>query len=128
MRSRPGLVTAYRRDMSIFPTTTQRVWFLALCMALGSLTFFLSDDLASRAASAAAAAVGAIGLNLVTGWAGQISLGHAFFLGVGAYTAAALGGEPGVPLIGLGLEIRNWLTASGLTPTLAGYIVDPIAF
>ena len=62
-----GLVTAYRRDMSIFPTTTQRVWFLVFCIALATLAFFLSDDLASRAASAAAAAIGAIGLNLVTG-------------------------------------------------------------
>ena len=38
-------------------------------------------------------AVAALGLNLLTGVAGQVSLGHAFFMGVGAYTAVFLGGE-----------------------------------
>lgn len=36
-------------------------------------------------------AIGAIGLNMLIGYAGQISLGHAFFIGVGAYTAAQFG-------------------------------------
>ena len=36
-----------------------------------------------------AAAIGAIGLNLLTGAAGQLSLGHAFFLAVGAYGYAS---------------------------------------
>jgi len=39
------------------------------------------------------AAIGALGLNVLTGYTGQISLGHAFFLAVGAYTAAVLGGN-----------------------------------
>ncbi|MDJ0497005.1 MAG: branched-chain amino acid ABC transporter permease [Acidimicrobiia bacterium] len=127
MRGRPGLVTAYQRDMAIFPTNTQRVWFAAFALVMALLTFVLSDDLALRGASAAAAAVGAIGLNLVTGWAGQISLGHAFFLGIGAYTAAALGGETGGPLIGLGLEMWIWLPAAGLVAAVAGIVVAPIA-
>lgn len=127
MRGRPGLVTAYQRDMAIFPTTTQRVWFAGFALIMALLTFVLSDDLALRGASAAAAAVGAIGLNLVTGWAGQISLGHAFFLGIGAYTAAALGGETGGPLIGLGLEMWIWLPAAGLVAAVAGIVVAPIA-
>ena len=32
-------------------------------------------------------AIAALGLNMLTGVAGQVSLGHAFFMGVGAYTA-----------------------------------------
>ena len=127
MRGRPGLITAYERDMAIFPTNTQRVWFVAFALVMALLAFMLSDDLALRGASAAAAAVGAIGLNLVTGWAGQISLGHAFFLGVGAYTAAALGGESGGPLLGMGLEMWIWLPAAGLVAALAGIVVAPIA-
>jgi len=38
-------------------------------------------------------AIAALGINLLSGVAGQVSLGHAFFMGVGAYTAAVLGGE-----------------------------------
>ena len=41
-------------------------------------------------------AIGAIGLNLLTGYTGQVSLGHAFFLAVGAYTWAHFGGEHGL--------------------------------
>jgi branched-chain amino acid transport system permease protein len=73
------------------------------------------------------AAVGAIGLNLVTGYAGQVSLGHAFFIGIGAYTAAALGGEAEGDLIGLGLDMIIWLPAAGLVAAIIGAIVAPIA-
>ena len=47
-------------------------------------------------------AIAALGLNLLTGVAGQVSLGHAFFMGVGAYTARVLGGEAGGRPVGLG--------------------------
>jgi branched-chain amino acid transport system permease protein len=36
-------------------------------------------------------------LNIITGHAGQISLGHAAFFGIGAYTSALLYGEAGFP-------------------------------
>jgi hypothetical protein len=53
-------------------------------------------------------AIGALGLNLLTGVAGQVSLGHSFFMGVGAYTAVWLGAPEG-PLLGMGLPIWIWL-------------------
>ena len=37
-------------------------------------------------------AIAGIGLNLLTGYAGQISLGHPFFMALGAYTGAVVGG------------------------------------
>jgi branched-chain amino acid transport system permease protein len=40
----------------------------------------------------------ALSLNLITGFCGQISLGHAAFLGIGAYAAALLG-KAGVPFL-----------------------------
>ena len=39
--------------------------------------------------------VAALGLNLLAGVAGQVSLGHAFFMGAGACTAAVVGGDGG---------------------------------
>ena len=36
------------------------------------------------------AVIGAVGLNILTGFTGQISLGHAAFIGIGGYTAAIL--------------------------------------
>ena len=44
-------------------------------------------------------AIGAIGLNLLTGYTGQISLGHAAFFGGGAYSAAYFGDKHGWPFL-----------------------------
>ena len=68
-------------------------------------------------------AVGGIGLNLLTGYAGQVSLGHAFFLGIGAYTAAVLGGTPGTHTWGLGLDLAIVLPAAALVPAVIGALV-----
>ncbi len=43
--------------------------------------------------------VAVLGVNLVVGYSGQISLGHAAFLGVGAYTAVILSADYGWPLV-----------------------------
>lgn len=40
----------------------------------------------------------AVGLNLLMGYAGQVSLGHAAFVGIGAYTTAILSTRLGLPL------------------------------
>jgi branched-chain amino acid transport system permease protein len=78
--------------------------------------------------NACIAAIGAIGLNLITGYAGQVSLGHAFFLGVGAYTAAVLSGDPNGRTLGLGIEeILIWLPAAGIAAALIGVIIAPLA-
>jgi branched-chain amino acid transport system permease protein len=53
-----------------------------------------------------------LGLNLLTGFAGQISLGHAAFFGIGAYATALLSDKLGVPFI-LALPIAA-LLATGI--------------
>src|ERR1044072_2839050 len=42
-------------------------------------------------------ALAAVGLNLLMGFAGQVSLGHAGFLGIGAYAVAVLPVHFGLP-------------------------------
>jgi branched-chain amino acid transport system permease protein len=145
MRRRPGLIADYRADVAIFKNNVQRFWFAVAVLAVvllgfgvalplipGFVSFGLEGDLIIIGITAMFAAVGAIGLNIVTGYAGQVSLGHAFFLGVGAFTAAALGGVP--KLIGSGdliayeLDMAIWLPVSGLVAALMGLIVSPIAF
>ena len=61
-------------------------------------------------------AVAALGLNILAGMAGQVSLGHAFFMGVGACTAVVLGGAPSSDPLRWGLElpIWIWLPAAGV--------------
>ncbi|MCX2969228.1 MULTISPECIES: branched-chain amino acid ABC transporter permease [Streptomyces] len=74
---------------------------------------------------AMAAAIGAIGLNLLSGGTGQLSLGHAFFLAVGAYGYAWLAGEPGPGLpapLALVLAVCLAGVAGGLFSPVSGRV------
>jgi len=156
MRRRPGLVADYQSDAAIFRNNVQRFWFVVLIVAVvvlglggsiplipGLVDFSLGGDLLLLSVSALFASIGAIGLNIVTGYAGQVSLGHAFFLGLGAFTAAVLGGNEvsrqvfdlatgqqveKTVLVGYGLDMAIWLPAAGIVAAVAGFIVSPVAF
>ena len=66
------------------------------------------------------AGIGALGMQVITGLAGQISLGHAFFMAIGAYSSAWLGADQGLPWY-------LWLPAAGLVSAAAGALVAPVA-
>ena len=74
-------------------------------------------------------AVAALGLNILAGMAGQVSLGHAFFMGAGACTAVVLGGSPSSDPLRWGLElpIWVWLPGAGVAAALVGILVSPTA-
>ena len=131
--------------MAIFRSNVQRAWFVGVALLVpllgmggsipilpGAFSLSLQGDLLILGIAAVFASIGAIGLNIVTGFAGQISLGHAFFLGVGAFTAAAFGGAPRLigsgDLIALELDMAIWLPLAGLVAALFGFIVAPVAF
>jgi branched-chain amino acid transport system permease protein len=61
--------------------------------------------------------IGALSLNIIVGFCGQISLGHAAFLGVGAYTSAMLS-KAGVPF---GLAVPAGMLLAGLVGILVGF-------
>ncbi|WP_433336861.1 branched-chain amino acid ABC transporter permease [Spirillospora sp. CA-294931] len=127
-RGRPLLYTSYKQDMALLDTGAKRRWLAALLTVAALAPFMLADDILQLLAVGMVASIGAIGLNLVTGYAGQISLGHAFFLAIGAYTAAALSGDPDGKVIGLGVTfLPVWLLAAGLAAAVAGVIVAPLA-
>lgn len=127
LRGRPLLYTRYADEIALFTTATKRNWTIAGLVALVVLPFVLERDLLSLMATVFVFAIGGIGLNLLTGYAGQVSLGHAFFLGLGAYTAAVLGGEQDGDIIGLGWDMAIWLPMAGLVPALVGLAVAPLA-
>ena len=112
MFGRPNLHTSYRSETAMLPTWTQRTMMALLIVVLVLLPFqvpivesipvvrYLGDaDWMRLTTQALIFAIAALGLNLLTGVAGQVSLGHAFFMGTGAYAAAVLGGEAG-PRVG----------------------------
>ena len=85
-----------------------RAKILGLVVLLGSLAAmpFLADDRGLfLLATALATFVGVLGLNVLVGFTGQVSLGHSAFLAIGAYTAA-ISVERGLPpLVGVALAV-----------------------
>lgn len=127
VRGRPLLRTSYEQDLALANTPAKRRSMIGLIVASFVVPFLLTDDLLQVLTLGMISAVGAIGLNLVTGYAGQVSLGHAFFIGLGAYTGAVLGGDPDGSIVGYGLPIWVWLPAAGVVAAVAGLIVGPVA-
>lgn len=139
MKGRSSLFTKYDSDTAILRTSTQKIWLVIGLVAAVLLPFYLNTLPDGRSwlilfATAFAASIGAIGLNLVTGYAGQVSLGHAFFIGIGAYVGAALSNaavrnaDGSFELIGYDLDILIWLPLAGLAAAIAGILVAPVAF
>jgi branched-chain amino acid transport system permease protein len=82
--------TSYAADLALVDTRLRRAALAALALVLLLLPAFASRLVLDLAAQTALAAIGALALNLLTGLAGQISLGHAGFIAAGAFTTAAL--------------------------------------
>nr|WP_245833941.1 branched-chain amino acid ABC transporter permease [Streptomyces aidingensis] len=76
---------------------------------------------------AMAAAIGAIGLNLLTGSTGQLSLGHSFFLAVGAYGYCLFAGDPDGTTTGWGLPPLLAMVLAVALAGVAGGLFSPIA-
>ena len=126
-RGRPELYSDYASDQAIWNTPAKRISTLLVLLVATSLPWFLNRDLMGLAALVVVYAISGIGLNLISGYAGQISLGHALFMGIGAYTAALLGGTETNLVRGHELDVLIWLPMAGLVPALFGWLVAPIA-
>ncbi len=100
-------------------------WITVILLVAVSLIFFsvANDDWFTIVNYTLIAAIAALALNVLSGYTGQVSLGIAFFMAIGAYTAAYLGGTvPSSPLepLGLGLPfiIGYCLTCADLHRTI----------
>ncbi|MFF8594546.1 branched-chain amino acid ABC transporter permease [Streptomyces sp. NPDC015220] len=111
--------------MSDFPRRSVRRTFaiLLVALALCAPPFYLDAFWLRVGLFAMAAAIGAVGLGLLTGTAGQLSLGHSFFLAIGAYGYTWLAGEEP----GAGLPTALALVAAVLLAGLAGGVFSPVA-
>ena len=136
MRGRPHLYTSYSADQALMPTVTKKVMLVvflvlaALAPIASSIPFYPDflghNDWMKLLSHVAIFGIGALGINLLTGVAGQVSLGHAFFMGLGAYVAVVFGAPPG-DLWGLGLPMWIWLPMAGIIPAIVGLLVGPAA-
>jgi len=107
--------------------------WIVLCLALLAVVIFFSvatEDWLTIVNYTLIAAIASLGLNVLSGYTGQVSLGMAFFMAIGAYTAALLGGTPPTsPLdpLGFGLSFFIWLPAAGIVAALLGALIGPTA-
>ena len=72
------------------------VAFVALAFLVAVLPSFISAFRAQQLAYVAIYLIALIGLNVLTGYTGQISLGHGAFMAIGGYTTAILIADHGV--------------------------------
>lgn len=89
--------TDYGQDLALVQTGLERGALGVLMLALAAFPFTASPFLIDLASQAFLAMVGALALMLLTGYAGQVSLGHAGLLAAGAFTAGILFKELAAP-------------------------------
>ncbi len=89
----------------------RRMWLWILLGGGGVASFLLPNYYLYLLSLAGVWAIAALGLNLLTGYAGQISIGHAGFVAIGAYTSALLMLRAGCPFW-LALPVAGAVSAS----------------
>lgn len=119
MPNRP-LTTRYEDDFNWLAGRWERIGLCLLLIALVIYPFVVSSHWITVANLAATSVVGATALMILTGFTGQVSLGHAAFLAIGAYTTAVLGHQFGLPF---------WLLipTAGLMAAAVGLAIGPFA-
>lgn len=88
----------YAEDMALYPLPLPRIALGAvLVLVFGVVPLVATGYWFSLLNLIGIACVGALGLNILVGYTGQISIGHAGFMSVGGYTAALLTTRLGLP-------------------------------
>jgi branched-chain amino acid transport system permease protein len=107
--------TSYGKDLALVGTRLQRLSLVALAIALIGFPLIASPFQLDLACQVFLACVGSLSLMLLTGYAGQISLGHAGLMAAGAFTVGILFRETNAPF---------WITlpAAALVGALLGII------
>jgi branched-chain amino acid transport system permease protein len=107
---------SYFQELTIFETDFGRAWVLVgLVLLFGVIPLISSSYMLYILNTIGIYTIAAIGLNLLIGFTGQISLGHGAFFGVGAYAGAILATKIGLPF---------WLAVpgAGFVTALVGMI------
>src|SRR6266702_3944834 len=111
------LKTTYEADMALYPLPIARWTVAALAVVFFAvIPLALHQYYLSIANLVWISVIGALGLNILVGYTGQVSIGHGAFMSVGAYTAANLA-------IRLGSPWPVNLLAGGLMAAAVGAVV-----
>lgn len=111
--------TNYNQDIQLLKHSGYIFWYSLLLVALVVIPFTLSDYYTGQLVQVAIYATAGLGLMVLAGFTGQVSLGHAAFFGIGAYTEAAL--------LTFGIPFPLSFFLAGLLAAAVGLIVGPPA-
>ena len=108
------LKKSYEEDLRLVEHPTDWVGVLGLLALLATLPLWVGNYWTYNLTLAGIYAIAALGLNILTGYTGLISLGHAAFFAIGAYTVGYVTGV---------LELSFWLALplAGALAALAGF-------
>jgi branched-chain amino acid transport system permease protein len=112
---RPSFKTRYEQDLRLFRRTGAAAWYGALVVILLALPMLADEFYIGELGGLFIFAIAGVGLMMLTGYTGLVSLGHAAFLGIGAYAEALL--------LGQGLPFWITLPAAALLTGAAGVAV-----
>lgn len=116
IRSRTFIET-YQEDLSLFRTIWIKFWMAILLISIIVFPFMVGRYTLYTINLTGIYIIGAIGLNILTGYTGQISIGHAAFIAIGSYTTTILGER----IVFLPFYII--IPLSGIIATLIGVLV-----
>jgi branched-chain amino acid transport system permease protein len=106
-----ALKESYAADQALFDTAFQRRMLALGGLVLVSFPFLANEYWLYLACLVAIHVISTTGLNILTGYTGLVSLGHAAFMGVGAYTVALAENRLGTPFL-LNLILGGAVTAA----------------
>src|SRR5271157_1798767 len=90
--------TSYIQDMAIFRTRYYSAGMVVLILFFLVLPLFGSEFWLTFINSTAVTVIALQGLNILSGYCGQISIGHTAFMAVGAYSSTILAAQFGLPV------------------------------
>lgn len=106
---------SYAYDIATLRRRWQWLLLIAVIVAMYAMPLYASKSTVALASRIFIAIIAVQGLNLLTGYAGQISIGQAAFMTVGGYTSALLVNE-------LGWSILVTVPVAAVTAGVAGLI------
>jgi branched-chain amino acid transport system permease protein len=122
-RANRAMLRNYADDLRLFPTAAKRVGLVVLIALYLFIPYLINDEWGSVLALAGVVAIGAIGLNLLTGYTGQPSLGMAAFIGLGAFIAGYYGGGRIEDGVGYEFNIFVYLFMAVVAGALVGVLI-----
>src|SRR5712675_1817339 len=90
--------TSYAADTTIFPTTTSRNFAILGIVLICFAPMVFTNYWLSISIQIGIFAIAALGLNILVGFTGQISIGHAAFFLLGAFTSAYVSNTLPIPV------------------------------